>query len=310
MAKEKIKMEFRYYTIPAGEYVQPKLGKGWEQEYGLGLGEMLHFHNYLEIGYCYHGKGRIFIEDRAYRYGDDMFTFIPADIPHTTISDAGHICKWEYLFIDIDEFIRTEIHTNKLTINEVIHSINKRGLIKTKADSPIMAGLILNIIEECRNKKLYYTESIKGYLFSLIIEMLRVDEGLKKIHRNVKSHYIERALKYVRDHYSEEIKISKLSEICSLSESYFRRNFEESMNMKPVDYINLVRIQKACNFINKENMSMEDVGYRVGYQTPSTFNRNFKKLTGKTPYQWKENSSKRNIHYSDFDISAKKGWEA
>lgn len=55
---------------------------------------------------------------------------------------------------------------------------------------------------------------------------------------------------------------------------------------------------------------MEDVGYRVGYQTPSTFNRNFKKLTGKTPYQWKENSGKKDIHYSDFNISALKGWEA
>lgn len=311
MAKEKRKMEFRYYTIPSGEYILPKLGKGWEQEYGVGYGEMLHFHNYLEIGYCYRGKGRIFIEDRAYRYGDDMFTIIPANIPHTTISDPGHICKWEYLFVDIDEFIRSEMHTDQLSIDEIIRIVDKRGTLKTKANHPGMAKLILTIIEECRETPLYYQESLKGYLISLIIEMLRVDDEREKVRRNMKmSRYIEGALKYVQEHYQEEIKISDMAEICSLSESHFRRIFEESMNMKPVDYINLIRIQKACSVINKENLSMEDVGYRVGYQTPSTFNRNFKKLTGKTPYQWKENSGKKDIHYSDFNISALKGWEA
>ena len=45
MAREKQKIEFRYYDIPREEYVLPKLGKGWEQEYGLGYGRMLHFHN-------------------------------------------------------------------------------------------------------------------------------------------------------------------------------------------------------------------------------------------------------------------------
>ncbi|MBP5266729.1 MAG: AraC family transcriptional regulator, partial [Lachnospiraceae bacterium] len=70
MAKEKQKMEFRYYDIPKGDYVLAKLGKGWEQEYGLGMGRMLHFHNYLEIGYCYPGSGELIIEDRSYRYSD------------------------------------------------------------------------------------------------------------------------------------------------------------------------------------------------------------------------------------------------
>jgi len=54
---------------------------------------MLHFHNLLEIGYCYHGSGRLIIEDREYRYSDNMYTFIPKNVPHTTISDPGNICR-------------------------------------------------------------------------------------------------------------------------------------------------------------------------------------------------------------------------
>ena len=66
MAKKKKRMEYRYYEIPADTYVLPLLGKGWEQEYGVGIRDMLHFHNYMEIGYCYHGDGELISEDRTY----------------------------------------------------------------------------------------------------------------------------------------------------------------------------------------------------------------------------------------------------
>ena len=79
--------------------------------------------------------------------------------------------------------------------------------------------------------------------------------------------------------------------------------------MKPVEYVNLVRIDKACNLIQKQDLSMEDVCYRVGYQTPSTFNRNFKRLTGMTPYQWKGQEQKHDGILSNFNITAQPGWE-
>ena len=50
MAKKKKRMEYRYYEIPADTYVLPLLGKGWEQEYGVGIRDMLHVHKDMEIG--------------------------------------------------------------------------------------------------------------------------------------------------------------------------------------------------------------------------------------------------------------------
>ena len=80
------------------------------------------------------------------------------------------------------------------------------------------------------------------------------------------------------------------------------------MSMKPLDYLNMVRIDKACEIIQNKDYAMEEVGFRVGYQTPSTFNRNFKKLTGKTPYQWKKEENILGISKKNYQISAKKGW--
>ena len=310
MTKTKKKLEFRYYTLPAGDYVLPKLGKGWEQEYGLGYEGMLHFHNLLEIGYCYHGNGKLIIEDRTYHYGGNMFSVIPANIPHTTVSAPGNICKWEFLFVDIENFIRDEMADSRLSVDEIIRIVNKHGTMKTKANHPILSELILSIIREGREEPIYYKDAVKGYLRAFVIETLRLDEERVQTRKNDKlSEYIKKAIGYVNDHYAEDIKIYEMASMCGLSESHFRKVFEDAMNMKPNDYINSIRIKEACRLMRKEDLSMEELGIRVGYQTPSTFNRNFRKITGRTPYQWKTEERSHNGLLTDFLISAEKGWE-
>lgn len=312
MSKQKSKIEFRYYEMPIGEYIRPLLGQGWEQEYGVGYHGMLHFHNYLEIGYCYHGQGEFIIDDRTYRYGDHMLTWLPANIPHTTNSDDGHICKWEYLFVDIESFIRNEMNGGKIVADDIIKILNKRGMINTRKNYPIIGDLIQNIIREYRSEEAHYRESAKGYLRALVIEMLRIEEKREQARRNVRlGHYVKGAIEYIGQNYEKDIKVADIAADCGLSESHFRRIFEESMNMKPVDYINLVRIKNACELIENEDNSMNQVGIRVGYLTPSSFNRNFKRLTGMTPHQWKvEKVDKERTNIKGYKISAKPGWEA
>ena len=84
MSEKKWKVEFRYYEKPAVGYILPKLGEGWLIHYGADTKDTLHYHNLFEFGYCYHGKGELLIGDKEHIYGDDCFTAIPPNIPHTT----------------------------------------------------------------------------------------------------------------------------------------------------------------------------------------------------------------------------------
>ena len=310
MPKEKPRMEFRFYDIPKGDYVLPKLGKGWEQEYGIGYGRMLHFHNYMEIGYCYHGRGELLIEDRTYVYGNNMFTVIPENIPHTTISAPGNICKWEFLFIDIDDFIRTEMPSEWMSTEDIIRIINKRGTLKTAQNHPVLNDLILKIMKECRDQQMYYKESIKGYLRSFVIEVLRLDEERERAGGNRISDFIRNAIEYIRANHAEDLKVADVAQSCGMSESHFRRMFENSMHMKPMDYINMVRIDEACRLIRRSDRSIEQIGITVGYDTPSTFIRNFRKLTGMTPHEWHKQQNAGTLVRTGYHISAQKGWEA
>jgi AraC-like DNA-binding protein len=311
MAKQKKQIEYRYYEIPNGHYVLALLGDNWEQSYGAAVENLLHFHNYMEIGYCYWGNGKLTIEDSNVNYKGGIITIIPENIPHETKSLNNSICKWEYLFIDIDNFIRNEISFSRIMPEEVIKTLNSQAYVIQWSQNKALTSIVKNIIEEYREKKPHYKHAVKGYLKAFVVELLRISEDMSSsltLEEKKVNSYIEKSVNYISEHYADEIKMSDVADECGLSESHFRRIFEETMSMKPLDYLNMIRIDKACEIIQNKDYAMEEVGFRVGYQTPSTFNRNFKKLTGKTPYQWKKEENTIGITKKNYQISAKKGW--
>ena len=80
------------------------------------------------------------------------------------------------------------------------------------------------------------------------------------------------------------------------------------IGMKPVEYLNLVRVEQACALIRKGEQSIEDICDEVGYQTPSTFNRNFKIVMGVSPSVFKSMKGTA-TPLRMFKISTKEGWE-
>ncbi len=296
-----------------GSYILPMLGKGWEIEYGADQPEgLLHFHNFLEIGYCYHGHGRLTIGDKVFRYDEESFSFIPANIPHTTNSDPGCIDKWEFLFIDLDGFVKNELVELSLPAGEILKRLNERGWYLSRSGNEHLAALILQIIAECRNQDPYYHECLKGYLRALTFQMLRLckkDDQSQTDENSARSNrYVERGTKYIDEHFQENIRVADIASACGLSETHFRRIFEEATNMKPMDYLNMVRISRACNLMKKKDLSMAQIGRSVGFQTVSSFNRNFRLLTGISPLQWKKKGIQDGTVLSHFRISAKQGW--
>lgn len=308
MGKKKQRVEFRYYEIPNNEVVLALLGEEWRREYGLGI-DCLHFHNFMEIGYCYEGAGEVILDDQNSRFEVNSFTIIPPNFSHTTYSEKGTMAYWEWMYLDIEQCLSNMYKNDIVLVQKQLAKVYRKALLLRANEHPVLDNIIKNIIREMRKRDIYYNESVKGFIYALIIELLRLhaDEEKEKMMKP-KAAQISGALNYVGEHYNIEIKIGELANACNMSESHFRRVFEESMNMKPVDYINLIRIQKACDLIKKTHVSMGDIAYKVGFMSVSTFNRNFKKFLGISPYQWKESAENFEGKLLNYKISAQKGW--
>ena len=173
----------------------------------------------------------------------------------------------------------------------------------------MLVNLIRAIFGQMQNKAEYHRECVKGLVYALLFEIASYNgRSVTTTANNSNALQLKNAIGYVEEHYAENFKIADLANECHMSETHFRRVFQQRMNMTPVEYVNFVRVKKACELIDKANISMEEVAEKVGFMTPSTFNRNFRRIIGTSPYQWKKRPDNHEGKLLEYKISALKGW--
>lgn len=317
--KRKQKMQFRCYTMPAERPFLALLGQSWVRAYGEGI-DYLHFHNYMEIGYCYEGTGELVLGDESYRFAGGEFSVIPQNYPHTTNSDHGTLSRWEYLFIDVGGVLKDFYRNAGAAWTErVISDINSRAVLLAASAEPGIAGLIRRILDIMRGREEFYLEEAKGLLAALLMEIARDfksrgtgtpkiagDKVLGSDGRAVA--LVSDAVDYIADHFKDPLRVSELADKCHISETHFRRMFSEYMEMGPLEYINLVRIQAACEYLKKTDRQIADIAHDCGFSTLSTFNRNFRQVMGVAPHEWRNRPENYEQRLLRFDIHTEEGW--
>ena len=308
--RKKPKMEFRYYQMPAGSPILALLGQKWIQHYGENI-DYLHFHNYLEIGFCYEGQGRMLLGEEEVRFSGREFSVIPPNYPHTTDSDLGTISRWEYLFIDVEGFLRSFLDT-PVKADKVIQRIYSKALFLEENQSPSISAKILKIMNIMRDGEEFYLEEAKGILASLLVEIARLnrrsEEERVEEEKGKLTNMITQVQDFVSYHYMEDIKVEDLAKSCHISETHFRRVFTSYMKVSPLEYVNTVRINTACELLQKTDEPVADIAHKCGFTTNSTFNRNFKQLMGVTPVEWRKRPENYEQQLLNFDIHLEEGW--
>ena len=165
-------MEYRYYEIPAGSPVLALLGDKWVQNYGREI-DYLHFHNHLEVGFCYYGEGTVTFKEEDLPFDGNMFTVVPKNFPHTTTSTGDSVSYWEWLFIDADKFLREVYKDNPRMAQKVIDRVNKRAHFVRVQDKPQIGALVQQIIVCMREKKEFYLEEVKGLILAFLLQVAR-----------------------------------------------------------------------------------------------------------------------------------------
>lgn len=308
--RKKPKMEFRYYQMSAGSPILALLGQKWVQNYGNDV-DYLHFHNYLEIGFCYEGDGFLVLGEDEPRFSGREFTVIPPNYPHTTNSDVGTISRWEYLFIDVKGFMKRFLDS-PVKAEKMIQRIYSKALFLREEEYPSISAKILKIMNIMRDGEEFYLEEAKGVLAALLVEIARLnrpsEEDRVAEETGKLTNMITRVLDFVSYHYMEDIKVEDLAKSCHISETHFRRIFTSYMKVTPLEYINTVRIQTACELLQKTDDPVADIAHKCGFTTNSTFNRNFKQIMGGTPIEWRKRPESYEQQILKFDIHSEEGW--
>ncbi|WP_046494182.1 AraC family transcriptional regulator [Streptomyces odonnellii] len=95
--------------------------------------------------------------------------------------------------------------------------------------------------------------------------------------------HISRAIRWIRDHFREPIRVADLAALSGMSESSFHRYFRSATSMTPIQFQKQIRLQAARVLLMTRSGSVAEIGYRVGYESPSQFSRDYRKTFGISP---------------------------
>lgn len=103
---------------------------------------------------------------------------------------------------------------------------------------------------------------------------------------------IQAAVDYINEHYSEKITLDDVSHHIYLNRTYASQLFKKHMNVNFADYLEIVRINKAKEFLLDTSMQITEIALRVGYSNQSYFTKVFKRNTGMSPNSFRVISRK------------------
>ncbi len=105
---------------------------------------------------------------------------------------------------------------------------------------------------------------------------------------------VERAIKYIEVNYVKKLTLTIIADYVALSPKYFSRLFKKKTNRNVSDYIEEIRIHKAMEIMRMDtNIKLHNLYEKLGYDTYSTFYKNFKKYSQMTPGQYMSDIKKQ-----------------
>lgn len=91
---------------------------------------------------------------------------------------------------------------------------------------------------------------------------------------------------YIEEYYMQVLNVEQLAAYANVTSRTLNRRFQASINMRPIEYIQAVRIEQAKRLLESGEVNIKSLANRVGYEDISSFSRLFKKLSLLTPKEY------------------------
>jgi AraC-like DNA-binding protein len=95
--------------------------------------------------------------------------------------------------------------------------------------------------------------------------------------------HLTRAIRWIRGHYNETLRVDELAALATMSVSSFHRHFRAVTSMSPIQFQKEIRLHEARARLLAEPSDVTGVGYAVGYDSPSQFSREYRRMFGVPP---------------------------
>jgi AraC-like DNA-binding protein len=138
-------------------------------------------------------------------------------------------------------------------------------LLDTPRDAPVLAPLVM--------REIHY-RALTGEWGARLRELCVTDSRMQRV---------SRAIELLRARFAESLSIEALAEAAHMSASTFHHRFKEVTAMTPVQFQKHLRLHEARRLMLMEGFEASSAAHRVGYESPSQFSREYRRLFGAPP---------------------------
>ncbi|RRJ64607.1 response regulator [Paenibacillus oralis] len=121
--------------------------------------------------------------------------------------------------------------------------------------------------------------------------MFRINDHINSSKNN--NRIFQEALAYINQNYNKDISRNIVAREVFITPGYLGILFRQQLNMGFLEYLHKIRIDRATELLSNPGIKISEIAYQVGYQDEKYFSQVFRKHTGLTPNQYRNNLPKR-----------------
>lgn len=230
--------------------------------------------------YITHGQGEARVEDRKVVLAPGVCAHFRRGLRHSATTDPKdpiHVIALHY----------TATVFESLTLPELLNFPDAFDLARDKKAEAMFH-------DSCREYALRpagYQRGLEAVMVRLLFHLIREHgDRLNPQTNEVKLADLRRllpALEAMGKNLSKAVFIPDLARLTGFSEAQFRRVFQRTMGVSPVQRLRSIRMERACQLLRQTDQTVEAIASEVGYAEPAFFAHSFKKLIGISPGRYR-----------------------
>ncbi len=252
-----------------------------------------HYHPENELLLIEKGTGTQFVGDSIQRFQDGDLLFIGSNCPHYLRSDDNYFQGNEDL-----KASALVIHFNTELFGSPFMNLHENRFVLTMMDESKKGCRILGKTKKMiiqRMNEILETENANQVLqLFQILDILATSKEIEYLSSSLletstnekEAGRLNLIYNYSVKHFKRKITIDEIAGVVNLSPLSFCRYFKAKTRKNYISFLNEIRVEYACKLIKENKLLVTQICYESGFNNFTNFNKAFKKITSKTPFQF------------------------
>ena len=255
-----------------------------------------HAHEEYELHLVLRTSGKVFVGDYVGQFIPGSLFLTGPNLPHNWVTEesSNKSVPLRDMLIQFNHQTMTkafEVFPELIELNHLLDAA--RSGIEFKNYDTDHAKSCLESIRESRGMKrlmhfLHFLQELNDWKQKVSLSLTKLNPSLSSISQD----RINDVVNYVIENYKNNISLSEAAEIINMSESSFSRYFMKTTGNRFSEFVSRIRLGRACVMLYETDDQIATIAFASGYNNLANFNRQFIKLKGMTPREYRQTAYK------------------